>query len=453
VFTVSVNSSTGQVTLTQNRAVVQHSPNDAPNNDAGETVSITGTYVVKLNATATDGDGDQATTSLDLTSKLLFTDVGPTISVDNITNGTYVPPSGSPSGSSTWSENPNADGFKSLSITLNSYQIDSKGTKTVNTLLGTDTTTDASGNYVFNGTINDDFNLDGTSDTVSFKLTFNPNNNTYKIDVTTPPTTVQTFDTSQGSLAAGGPDPVQTLTFSSGPSAGHNVVFFGVKPLATPSGVAGGDALANPPQNPNDIEDLVYPDGTDLNKAQIDGFLTPTNKISSLIDSSTQMNVSTSGIGINNNNMDGDGTSGISSGDESFVVNPELPVDTVTVQMDNSVGGYTPETGEQLYYTVYYQNGTVSSPVLVDGINVPLSPVTSGPAAGGRQFTISDNAQTGQIDAVQLTMASGKAKIPVISFGIQQTFNPQPLDMNLTATLTDNDSDTSNHQFSIHLTA
>jgi hypothetical protein len=147
--------------------------------------------------------------------------------------------------------------------------------------------------------------------------------------------------------------------------------------------------------------------------------------------------------------MDGDGTPGITSGDESFVVNPELAVDTVTVQMDNSVGGYTPETGEQLYYTVYYQSGTVSQPTLVTA--GMLSPVTSGPAAGGRQFTISDTAQTGQIDAVQLTMASGKAKIPVIQFGIAQTFTPQSLNMNLTATLTDGDNDTSKQQFSIAL--
>ena len=79
---------------------------------------------------------------------------------------------------------------------------------TLNSSLGTDTTTDANGNYVFNGTINDDFNGDGVSDTVSFKLTFDPTHNTYNINVTTPPTTVTTFDTSQGSLAAGG-GPIQ----------------------------------------------------------------------------------------------------------------------------------------------------------------------------------------------------------------------------------------------------
>ena len=82
------------------------------------------------------------------------------------------------------------------------------------------------------------------------------------------------------------------------------------------------------------------------------------------------MNVSTSGIGVNNNNLnganEGAGTGAfagttITSGDESFVVNPETVVDRVTVFIDNSVGGYNPAT-EDLYYTVYYTDGTVGGP-------------------------------------------------------------------------------------------
>jgi hypothetical protein len=431
VFTVGVDG-TGKVTLTQLRAVVQGT---GENPDTGETVGLTGTNVVKLTATATDGDGDQATASLDLTSKLLFQDVGPTITVDNITNGTYTG-----GGSSTWSENPNADGFKSLNVTLNNYTIDSHSQVTVNSSLGTDTTTDGAGNYIFNGTINDDFNGDGTSDTVSFKLTFNPNNNTYKIDVTAPPTTVQTFDTSQGSLAAGGPDAVQTLTFSSGPSAGHNIVFFGAVPTAPQT----DNAVDSPP---NDIEDLVGLGPTDLTEAQIQSFLGPPNQIPTLINASTKMNVSTSGIGINNNNLDGSGAN-IQSTDESFVVNPDLPVDKVTVFIDNSVGGYDPIT-EDLEYSVYYIDGSVSAPKKVQAVD--LHPVTTGVAAGGKSFDISDVAGGPQIDAVQLTMANGTVKIPVIQFAIAQTFTPQSLAMNLTATLTDGDNDTKSDPFSIAL--
>jgi hypothetical protein len=431
VFTVSVDG-TGQVTLTQLRAVKQ---GVGENPDIGETVGLTGTNLVKLTATATDGDGDQATASLDLTPQLLFKDVGPTITVDNITNGTYAA-----GGNSTWAEAPNADGFQSLNVTLNNYTIDNHSQVTVNSSLGTDTITDANGNYVFNGTINDDFNGDGKSDTVTFKLTFNPNNDTYKIDVTTPPVTVINFDTSQGSLPAGGPHPVQALTLSSGPEAGTNIVFFG--------------AVATAPQNdgvvdstPNDIEDLVGLGQPDPTKAQIDALLGPPNKIPTLINSSTQMNVSTSGIGINNNNLDGSGA-GIQNTDESFVVNPQLPVDKVTVFIDNSVGGYDPST-EDLEYSVYFIDGSVTAPKKVQAAD--LHPVTSGPASGGKSFDISDVAGGPQIDAVQLTMANGTVKIPVIQFAIQQTFNPQPLNMNLTATLTDGDADTSKHQFSIAL--
>ena len=44
-----------------------------------------------------------------------------------------------------------------------------------------------------------------------------------KVIVTYLGKTILTFDTSQGSLAPGGPDPVQTLTFSSGPRRGRSL--------------------------------------------------------------------------------------------------------------------------------------------------------------------------------------------------------------------------------------
>jgi hypothetical protein len=250
--------------------------------------------------------------------------------------------------------------------------------------------------------------------------------------VTTPPQTIQTFDTSQGSLAAGGPDPVQTLTFSSGPAAGQSIVFFAALPTAPQT----NGTVDNPPK---DIEDLVGLGLADPTETQIQSFLGPPNQIPSLINASTQLNVSTSGIGVNNNNLD--------TG-ESFVVNPSLLVDKVTVFIDNSVGGYTPNS-EELDYSVYFSDGTVTAPTKVQATD--LHPVTSGPAKGGNSFDISDVAGGPQIDAVQLTMANGTIKIPVIQFSIAQTFTPQSLNMNLTATLTDGDNDTSKQQFSIAL--
>jgi hypothetical protein len=234
---------------------------------------------------------------------------------------------------------------------------------------------------------------------------------------------------------------VQTLTFSSGPAAGQSIVFFGAVATAPAT-----DGVVD--STPNDIEDLVGLGQPDLTKGQIDALLNPTNKIPSLINSSTQMNVSNSGIGINNNNLDGS-VAGLQSTDESFVVNPSQLVDKVTVFIDNSVGGYDPST-EDLEYRVYYSDGSIANNKKVLGTD--LTAVTSGPLKGDHSFDISDVAGGPKIDAVQLTMFNGVVKIPVIQFAIQQTFTPQSLDMNLTATVTDGDNDTKQSPFSIHLT-
>src|SRR5262249_8212214 len=73
VFTVSVNAG-GQVTLDQQRAVVHANPND-PDESRG----LTGSNLVVLTGTATDGDADHAAAPLDLTPLLVFKDDGPSI--------------------------------------------------------------------------------------------------------------------------------------------------------------------------------------------------------------------------------------------------------------------------------------------------------------------------------------------------------------------------------------
>ncbi|OKO66936.1 DUF5801 repeats-in-toxin domain-containing protein, partial [Bradyrhizobium sp. NAS96.2] len=77
VFTLSVNTATGDVTLTQDRAV--HEP-AASSPDTGEGVSLTG-GLVTLTATVTDKDGDSAAQNLDLSSHVTFHDDGPSISL------------------------------------------------------------------------------------------------------------------------------------------------------------------------------------------------------------------------------------------------------------------------------------------------------------------------------------------------------------------------------------
>jgi hypothetical protein len=48
-------------------------------------------------------------------------------------------------------------------------------------------------------------------------------------------------------------------------------------------------------------------------------------------------------------------------------------------------------------------------------------------------------------------MELGKVKIPVISFTVENVSNPEPLAMDFTATLFDNDGDSATDTFSIDL--
>jgi hypothetical protein len=392
-----------------------------------------------------DGDTDSATAVNPLTLK--FEDDGPTITVGNA-SGNYQN-----GASGVWDHDPGTDTFKSLGLTLNSYAIDdgnaaTNDTVTVNTSLGTKTTTDVNGNYVFTGSVTADFTPnDGVTNqqTVAFTLTFDPDDDSYNIQLTTPPGSITKFDTSQGSLKAGGPDAVQTLEF---PPAGHtnDIVFFGAVPTAPIENVAGED---------NDIEDLVKTDPTEA--------ALQAKNVPGIISASAQMNVSTSGIGINNNNLNGaDQGSGtgafagttITSGDESFVVNPEKDVDAVRVYIDNSVGGYDPAT-EDLYYTTYFTDGTVSAPLDVTAAALKPVPKTDplnewpDSAQGGKYFEIDGGAK--KIEAVQLTMGLGVVKIPVIEFMVETAFKPAPLALNLTADLFDGDGDNHQDSFSINL--
>ncbi|WP_210238154.1 hypothetical protein, partial [Mesorhizobium sp. M1D.F.Ca.ET.183.01.1.1] len=56
-----------------------------------------------------------------------------------------------------------------------------------------------------------------------------------------------------------------------------------------------------------------------------------------------------------------------------------------------------------------------------------------------------------QIEAIQLTMGVGTVKIPVIQFSIEQPINPDPLDLDFTAHLSDGDNDSASDTFTIHL--
>jgi hypothetical protein len=68
---------------------------------------------------------------------------------------------------------------------------------------------------------------------------------------------------------------------------------------------------------------------------------------------------------------------------------------------------------------------------------------------GGTFFEIDGGDK--DIDAVQLTMARGTIKIPVIQWTVEEEFNPEPSSLEFTATLYDGDGDSSTDTFVIDL--
>jgi hypothetical protein len=267
------------------------------------------------------------------------------------------------------------------------------------------------------GSITDDFNDDGVDDTVNFTLKFNPTTNKYTIELTTPPSSIVEISSADGSLDAGGPDPVRTLTVDS-----TDIVFSSVEPLT----------------NPNLIKDDL-----DQGEAHIEANATYLDDL--------EMNVSTAGIGTGNNNFNGNANAGVdgltTSGgktDESFVVDPDSDINSMKVFIDNSVGGYD-NPPEGLFYRVYFTDGSIGSITEVKETDLAAE------AGGQVSFVINDDPIDNNIDGVQLFMGTGTVKIPVIEFTITQEFDPESLDMDFTATLVDDDDDSSTDTFSIDL--
>lgn len=155
------------------------------------------------------------------------------------------------------------------------------------------------------------------------------------------------------------------------------------------------------------------------------------------------MNVSTSGIGVGNNLLQGDNLVAIGAADESFVINPQTLLTGMKVFIDNSVGGYDPAT-EDLYYRIYYEDGTFSNLTKVNTLT---------PEAGGEVSFLVEKQGSALIDAVQLTMGRGAVKIPVIQF-IQQTDNlASDVKLSFNAKLTDKDGDSATSTFNANLFA
>ncbi|WP_223545434.1 DUF5801 repeats-in-toxin domain-containing protein [Pseudomonas sp. A-B-19] len=423
VFTVSV-AANGSVTLDQSRAVVHA---NATNPD--DSTSLTSDNLVTLTAIKTDGDGDSAQATLNIGQNLVFKDDGPALSFGNlIGTGSVLAQSG------FWNMASGADGLGAAGLDISLVNDQFTLVRPDNTTMtGTGTlhelspSPDVNGAYQFAGTLTGDFdNNAATANTsVDYTLTAYADGH-YALDLVQGFNSTIVLSSADGSLTAGGPDAVRTLLIPltsnpAIPSTSEEIVFFSAKALASTSDILSGIGLGAP----------------DPTEATLQ-----TNPLPSYIDPAA-MNVSTSGIGVANNLFQGDNLAAISAADESFVINPESLLTGMKVFIDNSVAGYNTAT-EDLYYRIYYEDGTFSNRVEVNTLT---------PEAGGQVSFLIEKEGSALIDAVQLTMGRGEIKIPVIQFIQQSESLASDVQLAFSATLTDKDGDSATSTFDANLFA
>ncbi len=81
VFRISVDASTGEVTLDQSRAVVHDDPED--HEEDGSPATLASADLITLTATATDDDGDTADNTVDIGDTFNFEDDGPDVNLSD----------------------------------------------------------------------------------------------------------------------------------------------------------------------------------------------------------------------------------------------------------------------------------------------------------------------------------------------------------------------------------
>jgi hypothetical protein len=413
-FAVAIDSSSGVLSMSQFSAV-KH----ATTSDANDLVSVTDSALLAV-VTVKDGDGDTNSASVNIGNEVRILDDGPALTFGNLVGtGTIDPQYG------TWTMAPGADGLgaNGVDIAMTAFQLVKPDTTVVSgtsyTFSETSPSPDGSGNYHFSGSVTGDLdNNAATADTTEhFTMTVFANGR-YNIDLVEGFQSTVTESTANGSLGAGGPDAVQTLTVGS-----DHIVFFTAVPTASAADlITFGTQLG----------------AADFTEAQLEA------AHPSIIDFTKALNVSTSGIGDKNNNLQGDATAAISSGDESFVANPGTQFTSAKVFIDNSITGYDYTGGERLYYRILYTDGTDSGQVLV----------TTNVATTGHlpvPFTIDGAGKP--MDAIQLTMATGTVKVPEIQFITSTNNLADGLKLSFNATIADGDGDSASSAFVANLAA
>ncbi len=483
VFVVSVDGS-GTVTLDQQRAL-EHPDATDPN----DVVSVLGGRITLTRTdTITDGDGDSAEDSafIDLGPILEFLDDGPALEFSNLVGAVTTTPQ-----VGFWDSSDGADQPGTLSIvavdadpTADGIQFEmetSEGVVTTGTIVDFD----------FDGTVGTgklvaDFDNDPANgdETIGFTQTLN-DDGTYEFALDQVIVETVTLSTDQGQLPAGGPDPVQTLGFGEDPeNPDTTFVFFAVDA-----------ATAEDPSNPIvPAIELGEPDLDELTlqclsaMEDCDGNGTPGDETFGFIRDEIAMNVSTSGIGVNNNVLQGEALDTEVSPDpgdtfigninpfdseafdESFVINPEPLASVVKVFVSKTAGGFSPPGSgatlaktDYLYFNLYDEVGNNTGPILVLAENRMNEADVANGGTGENlwSFTIDINTLeedfgiTGDfgnfIDALQLTMGFGNIKIPRIEVVVRGDNPPNDIFLDFSATLTDADGDTATSAFAIDL--
>ncbi len=249
------------------------------------------------------------------------------------------------------------------------------------------------------------------------------------------------------------------------------MVFFAVDAdTATPGGTYG----------PTHIVPAIKLGELDLLETELEAGAAPPigNNTFPFIREEIQMNVSGTGIGVNNNVFQGYDPTGGTSGDinpfdegdlpvldESFVINPESLASSVKVFVSKTAGGFappetpgaTPAQTDWLYWNLYDELGNSSGPNLVlfgDIVDEETAPGGTGESLWSFTINIDDVAISGDfIDAVQFTMGFGDIKIPKIEVEVRGNEPPNDILIDFQATLTDADGDKATDDFEIDLFA
>ena len=410
-----------------------------------ESLSITNAALLAV-ATATDGDTDTNAASVAIGAAVSFQDDGPSLAFGNlIGTGTINPQYG------YWNMSAGVDGLATnavvsldrLNISLDTFQLVKPDSSVVSgtsfTFSETAPSPDGSDAYHWTGALTGDFdNNAATVDTVEHFTMTALANGTYAIDLVEGFGSTITTTTAGGTLSAGGPDPSQTLTLVGGV---EQVVFFAVDPTAATSGIGSAIQLGAPDRNEPTLQQMSSM--ADWDEISSNGNQ-PGDGTFPFINDTYAMNVSTSGIGVNNNVLNGNDTVGIQAvGDESFVVNPQTLLTAVKVFIDNSNGGYDTAT-EDLYYLTYYDDGSVGALTEVNSVTAE--------AGGQVSFTVLREGSK-LIDAVQLLMGRGAIKIPVLQFTTETNNLADGIKLTFTANIADGDADTASSSFVTNLAA